>query len=287
MIVERNSRPEDILQGARHVLFVEGSREDALDPVVLGRLADFIDVRPLGASSVIRPVAKAMRREHPTYYFVIDRDHLEAEVVEESWERFLDPEKSNILIWRKREIENYFLDPAFCGKSQFLRCSQEKLAENVRELCAARVYFEAAWITFVDARESAKRWFGSEDILLNKCASEAAALTTLLDAAKLKALSPGPALHFSPEKLTARYDELLQRMTGGKDPIEYGHGTWLSDVKGKHVLPTIVNRCFRVPNFQGPKALAEIAKRLLEMGLSEQPSDFQQLHALLTTRTKR
>lgn len=43
-----------------------------------------------------------------------------------------------------------------------------------------------------------------------------------------------------------------------------------------------------VPNFQGPKAIAEIAKGLLTtMGLSEQPADFQQLYALLKARTKR
>lgn len=157
MRVQTGPRPEEIRQSARHVLFVEGASDTAFDPVILRRLVPFVDARPMGPSSNIRAAADAMHRHHPDYYFLIDRDHHGDETVEKSWERFPDPEYSNILIWRKRELENYFLDAQYLAKSQFVVSTIDEIEAVVLKLCQARLYLEAANRVVIALREEAKK----------------------------------------------------------------------------------------------------------------------------------
>ncbi len=105
--VSRRPRPGDVRHRAGHVLFVEGSGRNALDPKVLKELRDLdIRVEPLGASFHVSSVAEALHEYHPTYYFLVDRDHHDDAFVEASWTNFPDPEKKNLLVWPRRELEN-------------------------------------------------------------------------------------------------------------------------------------------------------------------------------------
>lgn len=113
MRVEDSVRPEQVRQSARHTLFVEGARDDAFDPTVLKRLFGMITVKALGPSHHIRAAAEAMYAHHPEHYFIIDRDFHDDTDVERTWSRFPDPEFSNLLMWRRRELENYFIEPAY------------------------------------------------------------------------------------------------------------------------------------------------------------------------------
>ena len=69
-----------------------------------------------------------MYPHHPTYYFLIDRDHHDIDFINRSWYNFPDPNTHNLLIWRKREIENYFLEPNWLnmiqGKQVFTEVAQ-------------------------------------------------------------------------------------------------------------------------------------------------------------------
>ena len=96
---------------ARHVLFVEGGGAEAIDPTVLrALLGSLLRIEPLGASFSVTSAAEALHPFHPDYYFLIDRDHHDDDFVERSWANFPDAGSQNLLVWRKREIENYFLD---------------------------------------------------------------------------------------------------------------------------------------------------------------------------------
>ncbi len=117
--VKRGIRPEEVRLQGQHVLFVEGEGGDSVDPTVLNELFEQrIRIEPLGSSYFVRSVAEALFSCHPTYYFLIDRDHYADEYVDRCWNSFPDPEKHNLLVWRRREIENYFLEPEYLGKSR-------------------------------------------------------------------------------------------------------------------------------------------------------------------------
>lgn len=106
--IRRGVDAEEVRQAARHTLFVEGSSDEAIDPQVLDKLLGdvTIQIKTLGPSSHIRSVAEALHKHHPYYYFLIDRDHHNDIEVERCWERFPDISTCNLLIWRRRELEN-------------------------------------------------------------------------------------------------------------------------------------------------------------------------------------
>jgi len=80
-----------------------------------------IRIRPLGPSYSVKSVAEALHPFHPTYYFLIDRDyHHNDDFVGRCWDNFPDPATHNLLVWRYREIENYFLEPDYLAYSDFL-----------------------------------------------------------------------------------------------------------------------------------------------------------------------
>lgn len=129
--IKTNIRPEEVRHKSQHVLFVEGSDIDSVDPTVLSELFNnILTVKPLGASFHIKSAAEALYTHHPTYYFLIDRDHHDEKIVDEYWSTFPDPEKCNLLIWRRREIENYFLDPEYLGRSEYCRVDQGTLEKK-------------------------------------------------------------------------------------------------------------------------------------------------------------
>ena len=70
------TRPEEVLSGGQHVLYVEGKDNNALDIKVLSELLDPpLQIKALGPSFSVKSVAQALYPYHPTYYFLIDRDH--------------------------------------------------------------------------------------------------------------------------------------------------------------------------------------------------------------------
>jgi hypothetical protein len=124
-----------VLQSARHTVFVEGGHDGEIDPVIIGYLLKRnglpqVEVRAMGSCENVRNAAHALVRHHPSYYFVIDRDDQDNETVERSWSDFPDLETDNLLIWRKRELENYFIDPEYIEKSEFLSVSRDDLRQR-------------------------------------------------------------------------------------------------------------------------------------------------------------
>jgi len=118
--LKRGIRAEEVRLQGQHVLFVEGKDRSSVDPKILGELfgTDTIKIEPLGPSYSIKSVAQALYSYHPTYYFLIDRDHHDDDFVAQCWNHFPDPDKYNLLVWKRREIENYFLDPNYLFPSK-------------------------------------------------------------------------------------------------------------------------------------------------------------------------
>jgi hypothetical protein len=93
------------------------------------------------------------------------------------------------------------------------------------------------------------------------------------------------------EAIANLFETKLNELTGGKAILEFGCGRWLEFLKGKEILPTVVQECFKVvdnqgKSLQGREKMMEVAKELVRKPLSEQPDDFQRLHKLISDRAK-
>ncbi len=296
--VRQPSRTEEIRQTARHTLFVEGAGSGGLDQTVLRELLPRqIRVRALGPSFHVRSVAEALYVYHPDYYFLIDRDHHDDQFVEGCWNSFPDPEKSNLLVWRRRELENYFLIPEYLAKlddpeaAVALTVTGDELCACILECCRQRVYLDAANLTIIELRESLKETWIQTFERVSDFATKEAAIDMLNNLPQFQGQISKVSDALQEQRVIDLFEEILGRFTGGCEPLEFTHGQWLHVVRGKRVLPTVVNRCFRARDrtgtlLQGDVRQEEVMKALVRKPLDDQPDDFRQLHSLMSERIK-
>lgn len=283
--------PEEVEQGAMHVLFVEGN-ENSFDPMVLEELFEGkISIEPLGPSYSVKSVAEALYSSHPTYYFLIDRDHHHDDNdVSDCWDNFPDPKTNNLLIWKQREIENYFLDPDYLAKSDFLAMSKKALEDKIKQLCQERLYLDAANYVVVSIREELKRNWIQKFTNPSDFDTRSNALGRLKNADEWGAFRADVGDKIDPEIIEQRFNDILHEMTDGTDPLEYGNGKWLEMIQGKKVLSQVVNsNCFRVADAEdnllmGPEKITQVVKNLLRKEIVKQPDDFQRLKVLINER---
>lgn len=290
----RGARPEDVNFNAKHVLFVEGDREDSFDVKVLEALFDPpITISPLGPSYSVKSVAQALHPYHPAYYFLIDRDpHHDDAYVERCWTNFPDPDTHNLLVWRRRELENYFLDPSYLLNSSFCRVSEAELTEKLVELVSRRLYLDTANWVLIDIRERQKRkWIEmfkeSEDL-----ATPEIALERLKSRSEFAERIANVEESVSAEELERIFAETLQKMTGDDVEIALGRGAWIEMIQGKKVFAQLVHSaCFGVrtrdgTTLQGRAKSQEIVKDLLRKEPTIQPPDFVELRSLIQRRVR-
>ena len=290
MNVQTGVSPTQVLRRAGHVVFVEGSNDDAFDPTVIRELLKAnglrIEVRAIGPCENVIQAAKAMLWKHPTYYFLADRDGRDSAFVERSWNNFPQPDTYNLLFWRKRELENYFIAPEYLERSQLLVKSPDELRERILAEAKRRFYLEAANLVLLRIRSSllepAKAWFTQENLFVNRDD----ALNQLLNSPELhqRAVEIGSIL--ANQERERMLDEVLHLLSGGKPTLEFGSGAWLDLLSGKEIFRSISGNVFRVSDasgklLQGREQNDEVVKELLRLALNQQPADFQQLVTLM------
>ena len=293
--VRAGVRTDAVRFDARHVLFVEGGGDDAIDPTVLRAiLGSGLRIEPLGASYSVTSVAAALHPSHPDYYFLIDRDHHDDDFVERSWDSFPDPGMQNLLVWRKREIENYFLDPEYLSYSQYFVGVSERHREFVVERAQHRLYLDVANSVIVSLRESIKKnrvqAFTDPEALLTR----EMALRALIDlrfGEKYRNLSDQA---LSSARIAAAFHDTLRTMTGETtgtgDRLGLGAGQWINMMRGKKLFAEVVgSSLFRVEDrygnmLSGVQAGNEVVRDLLQNQGITQPSDFDELKQIIVQR---
>ncbi len=293
--ITKGVSPSEVRQSGRHVLFVEGGGDNPFDPLVIANLfggIENIEVKALGPSYSLRSVAESLYKHHPSYYFLIDRDHYDDSYIEHCWDSFPNPETSNLLIWRYREIENYFLDPTYLMNSRFIvdNVDKDMLEKDIRQLCQKRLYIDAANHVIVSVREELKQtWietFSNPDEFI----SREKTLSKLLSADEFNVFNGCVATKLDRDGIANRFDNILQEMTGGTEGLESGVGKWLMMIRGKKILPQIVNsKHFNVRDqkgnpLQGRDKLQQVANDLLKQPPDIQPEDFRRLRGLIMAR---
>lgn len=288
--VQKGIRSEQVRFQRQHVLFVEGS-DNSFDITVLSHLFDNgIKIEPLGASYSIADVAKSLFKFHPTYYFLIDRDHHDDDYIEDCWNNFPNPLKHNLLVWKRREIENYFLEPDYLFQSKYSQVSEEKIAEKVLECANARLFLDVSNHVIISIREELKRnWI---QIFSNptEFGSKESALNNLKSANEFDAHRINVEQKVSQDEIERRFNNTLDKMSDGENILTFRAGNWLTMIQGKKVLAQVVNSgCFQVLDRNGTQLtgrdkLNEIVKDLLHKDATVQPNDFTTLKNLVEQR---
>lgn len=289
--IRKGIRPEEVRRDAEHVLFVEGS-EEGLDQVVLRPLlGNTLRIEVMGPSYSVRSAAQALAKHHPRYYFLIDRDHYD-ELVEKSWQDFPDPAKDNLLVWRRREIENYFLDPPFLMESKFRRTStsEEKLKTTLVRAAQKRLFLDVANSVISSIREEQKFTWIQHFTNPVDFPSRSAAIEQLISKEAFVERGRKVSEMLSKDALENWLEESLASMTGGGETLTYGRGQWVAMIRGKRVLPQLLNSGgFQVKDatgqtLQGDEIVKEIVKELIVKEVASRPSDLVRLKQLIQKR---
>lgn len=269
------SNDPNIITGSE-ILFVEGQ----LDLLVVDQIAP-IPVKPLGSASGIRAAAGALRESHPGYFFLIDRDHYSAEEVQDSRRKF-EANESNLLIWPKRMIENYFIDPEFLEQADYCVCPN-RLRDEILKQARLRLYLDIANMVIVSVREDLKkRWielfrqpeeFGSLEMVICKLKRRGEFADFRGKASRLTAEN----------ELESRAREIYDRMTGGAAELQWGLGDWADLSSGKEIMNAVIGgNIFDLPgNLEHARKVEAIVRDLLRKNWA---NDFVELKELLNNR---
>jgi hypothetical protein len=257
-----------------HILYVEGN-EESFDLEVLKALANNIWIQPLRTASSIRSAAESLFPTHPKSYFLIDRDHhISDEQVETYWRDFPDPSTKNLLVWRRKELENYFLEPSFLigssfCKEDFKENNGQRLQEKIISLAQEWLYFDTANYVIVSLREDFRRQWIEKFSDHLKFPDKPSALKLLTEKSEFKVFSEKVSQQTATDEITTRFHEYLDKMTGGVEPLQWGIGQWLEMLSGKSMFNELINQCFHVKNqegrvLQGKEARNLVARELLQ-----------------------
>jgi hypothetical protein len=284
-------RPEDsesVEQAAAHTLWVEGD-ERSDDYIALNELLHrLVAIRGLGVKSQMTSVAKAMHGNHQSYYFLVDRDAFDDDTVERSWANFPDPTQNNLLIWRRKEIENYFIDPDFVTKSEFFQGERNEYIKQLQQEATRRVYFDAVNRVIVEVREQVKAsWIDClryhDTDFQNADGAQARLLACQEFATKVQ--TDGQLLHEN--NLQTLFQTQIQEMLGGMESCVYGTGRWLELMCGKELFHALIGtRFFKVEGRNGRQLSGRdkrigLIKSLVRLPDPDLPADFVQLKQLI------
>ena len=284
-------RPEEVRAGGEHVLFVEGSEDGSLDQAVLRvLLSRLLRIETMGPSYSVRSAAQALSRHHPRYYFLIDRDHYDDGFVERCWRNFPDPDTDNLIVWRRREIENYFLDPLFLVESAYCHANERELMTTLIQAAQERLFLDVANYVISSVREEQKSTWIEHFSNPADFASKSEAVGRLTSASAFGERSRRVSSMVSKGELTDRFENGLAMMTGGEKQLAYGSGRWVEMIRGKKVFSRLLNSGgFEVEDASGQQLTGnekarEIVKELAARDVESRPADFVDLRRLIEDR---
>ncbi|MBU1666608.1 MAG: hypothetical protein KKG92_14605 [Gammaproteobacteria bacterium] len=292
LTVRTGAASQEVLQGAQHILFVEGTK-DGLDVTVLHELlTPKLRVEPLGASFSVRSVATALHEFHPEYWFVIDRDDWDDATVDASWRGFPDPAKDNLLIWRRKELENHFLEPAWACNSKYFKPGKTSVDLGLWLAAEASkvLWLEAANRVLIAKRNRVKRSPGSllKQGDLHGCSRDQV-VEKLVSSPLLSDLATTAKKELAKRRVRLDFDKEVETLSGGNIPLTWGHGSWRDLMSGKAFFHSMVSEWFVVPDnskggnarLSGRSAQRAVAVDLLRSHQDTMPQDFSVLRQML------
>ncbi len=293
MKIQNNVSATDINQGSKHTLFVEGDDDcEYIQRLISNHTETSVRVRGMQNCFYIKSVAEALHPINPEYYFLVDRDYHTDEYVDSTWQNFPEPEKSNLLIWKKHEIENYFLSPELLSKSQFYqRESIRPLESAITKAAQNRFYLEALNRVIIDCREIFRlNWI---QLITNP------ELVPDLQTAKNKLIGMNEFADQSQRftgfimSLEYKLEQTVNILSGDSPSLKIGKGEWMNLMPGKQILNIVISsNLFKVKSrdgkiIQGEEKLRMIIIDLIQtLSVDDFPVDFIELCSHITRISK-
>lgn len=286
--IKKGIASSDIEYGSSRILFVEGIN-GSLDEELLTQVFSTINVKGIGPCSYIKSAASAFADVHPTYFFVVDRDHQTDENIEKTWEAF-EKKRGNLIIWRKKEIENYFLDPMLLSASEFLKgeITEADIREAIVSYAKEELYMCVTNRVIIDLRENLKVNWIHKYTDSQKIPNKETALLTLKENAIIKEKLSEIDTMFS--SIEDNFNRELRFLLGENEELRWGEGRWLDLMPGKSILHKLLNstKLFVVTDNYGNQVTGkDRIKLILSRILKDEsvwPDDFKKLKTLLDNR---
>lgn len=275
---------------ANIILHVEGKEEHSIDAEFIYQLFEnnkiFIRVQPFGPSMNIRAAAEAHHPHNPNFYFLIDRDHHEDDRVEQSWKNFPDSKQNNLLLWRYRELENYFLDPEYLEKSSFLKtgCNQVELGKRILKFANQRLHFDTTNLVITKMREDLKVNWIKHFTDPSEFPDPKTALQKLKYLTEYEEFKRRTEAILNHTWLEATFNHYSSIILDNDLTLTLENKNWLKILSGKPILNSLISECMEVPKKSGNEARRLIMRQLANLPLNEQPLDFQNLVEIFQTR---
>jgi len=270
-------------------LFVEGIFDkEVLDSLFEG---EPVIIKSLGSCNSVRSIAQAFSTQK-NVLFLIDRDHYPYDETSSETDKFSELKlENNIIVWSKRELENYFIEPDFLFQlppNILNDKTKEKLRKTILEICQERLFLDIANYVIASIRgEMRKEWIQLlSDREKEKFSSQEKTLDYLQNLEEWKTIRSRSTDVTSKEGIAKRFDFYYQKMVGdaANDRLQFTNGYWLDMISGKNVLNVLINK----PDFfQKVSASHEIAIRLMRETPQEKlPSDFIKLKNIVIQLAK-
>ncbi|MCC7493110.1 MAG: hypothetical protein IT204_12205 [Fimbriimonadaceae bacterium] len=287
--VTRGVQADAVEQRASVVVYVEGNT-DSFDQAVIGALLSPLDVevRTLGCCDNSRAAAAGWHASHPNYLFIADRDYRSNTAVEDSWSGFPDPEKWNLLFWRRHELESYFLEPAWLARGRYLkpRTNEKSIAKKLTDEAKRRLYLDVVNdVIAAVLAESQQTWVWP---LPNpaEVPDEDSAWRALSGLASWTSWPDKMRQALSVTALRDRFDQTLADYLGGATSPVLGSGQWQARMSGKPLYHHLVDTCFAVRDLQervvqGKDARGRVAIDLIQQSDEHWPADIRRLRDLV------
>lgn len=286
--IKKGIASSDIEYGSSRILFVEGIN-GSLDEELLNQVFSTINVKGIGTCSNIKSAASAFADVHPTYFFVVDRDHQTDENIEKTWEAF-EKKRGNLIIWRKKEIENYFLDPMLLSASEFLKgeITEADIREAIVSYAKEELYMCVTNRVIINLRENLKTNWIHKYTDPQKIPNKETALLTLKENAIIKEKLSEIVTMFS--SIEDNFNRELRFLLGENEELRWGEGRWLDLMPGKNILHKLLNstKLFVVTDSYGNQVTGKDRRKLILSRIlkdeSVWPDDFKKLKTLLDNR---
>lgn len=201
--------------------------------------------------------------------------------------------KHNLLIWKRREIENYFLEPEYLFNSKYCRVSQDKIKEKILKFANNRLLLDVSNYVITSIREELKQNWIKKFTDPTEFSSKETALNKLKSANEFELHQKNVEQKVSQKEVECRFNNFLNQMSGGNNNLTFDSGNWLAMIQGKKVLTQVINsECFQVldnnsNHVNGQDKINTIVKELLQKDESIQPEDFLKLKNLVESRITR
>ena len=245
----------------------------------------------MGPSYSVQSAAQALVRHHPNYYFLVDRDHHSDEFVNQCWRNFPDIDTYNLLVWRRREIENYFLDPGILVTSSHCHWSVDELEKALVRFATNRLFLDVVNYVVSSVREEQKTTWVQHFSNPDEFPSKAEAIDRLMSMHEFPDRRRAVSTMVTKQELRRRFQSTLAVLTGGGEELVYGRGRWVEMIKGKAVLGRLLNAGgFRVRDAQGGnvtgKEMTRVILSELAKDVDRRPDDISELGRLIENRVQ-